>query len=168
MDNSTETRLIARAWVEPIQFACDADRLGLHVDDFADRMLGTVAGYLRIVGESGQTPTPAGAEAMLSEWAVPHDPDEVFWILYDTPFPRGESFADLIMDVQRAAYDRGEAEFRALGRDALRAWKEAFERVRGTNAPSSNPYTRPGPRQLHRRLTRRRFDWNGSEVVRAK
>jgi len=119
--------LLAAAWADPVQFACDADRLELHISDFADRLCGTVAGYLRICGESGRLPSLAGAEAVLDSFAVPHEPDEVFFLLIDTPVSRGDSFADLIRAVQRAADDRAEAQCRALARDALRAVRHAFE-----------------------------------------
>jgi hypothetical protein len=121
-----ERALLAAGWFDPVQLARDADRLRLHVDDFTDRMLGTVAGYVRICGESGRVPTLREAEAALDALGVPRDRDEVFWVLNDS-LTKGVDLTDLIIAVQRAADDRAEQLTRELARDGLRTLKHAFE-----------------------------------------
>ena len=126
--NETEQALLVAAWGNPGQFARLADAFALHISDFHDRLAGVIAGYLRICGETGRRPTLAEAEAMLRECAVLHNRDELAFLITE-PAPRGESLADLMVAVQRAAMDRSEQLFRELTRDAWRAM------VRGLNCP---------------------------------
>lgn len=49
-----------------------------------------------VAGESGRRPTLADTEALLTACGVPHNPDELYWILQDTIVPGGVGFADLV------------------------------------------------------------------------
>lgn len=115
-----ERRLIAGGWVWPSQLACECDRFGVRDVHFGDRLCGVVVGYLRDCGESGRTPTVAEAEAGLKALAVPHNPDELFWILLETHVPRVLECADLVQDVLRGSEQRIADQLRELARDTLK------------------------------------------------
>jgi len=140
--------------VNPFQFTCDADRFGLHISDFRDRLCGVVAGFLRDCGERGWTPTLAGAEAALDSFTVPREADELFSILIETPVYDGDSFADLIGEVVNGSQERDADLFRELTRDALRTVKHAFECprcitcARGKRFPSDRRPNAPVARRV--------------------
>ncbi len=128
MTATSETVLTASAWFSPGEFAKVADAFGLHDSDFGDRLCSVVCAYLRVCGERGATPTIRTANAVLDEFAVPRDFDDLFYILIEPPTNHGDSLTDLIRDVQRDAAIRAESECRALARDALRAIQQTFDR----------------------------------------
>jgi len=122
-----ERRLCAAGWCDPVQLACDSDRMGLHESDFEDRLCGVVIEFLRDCGESGRTRTLAGAEAVLDAFAVPRDADELYFILIETPIAKGDDFADLIGDVLHEADNRSEQLCRELCRNALKMFADIRE-----------------------------------------
>jgi hypothetical protein len=122
-----ERRLIAAGWTWPSQLACDCERFGVLDLDFGDRLCGTLCGFLRACGEDGRNPDIPTAEAVLTRFAVPRDPGELAVILWDTTFPTGDDFADLVADVLRGAEQRTAQQLRELICDALRALKHSFE-----------------------------------------
>lgn len=121
-----EQRLVAAGWTWPSQLACDCVRFGLHASDFRDRLCGVTVGFLRACGEDGRTPTLAGAEAVLTAFGVPRDPDELYFVLQVTIVPRGCEFADLIGDVLGGSEKRSAQQLRELTTDALRAVNHTF------------------------------------------
>lgn len=115
-----ERRLVAAGWNWPSQLACECERFALAASDFGDRLCAVAIGYLRDCGESGRAPALAGAEALLTVFAVPRDPGELGAILRETIVPSGDQFADLVQDVLRGSEERSAYQLRQLTRDTLK------------------------------------------------
>lgn len=142
-----ERLLVAAGWGWPSQLACDADRLGLHDRDFADRLCSVTVAYLRDCGESGRTPNLADAEAVLTEFAVPRYPGELASMIGGARPPHGSEFANLIHDVLLSSEERSAQQLRELTRDTLKITLHAIHCPKcQACAVGHRPSARPGLR----------------------
>ena len=121
-----EHRLLTAGWRNPTELARVCDAFNLRFLDFADRLTGITVEYLRGCAEEGLLPTLAEAVAALDAKAVPHEDDELYSVLQDTPVPHGVTLTDLAQAVQQGADARTNELCRALARDAFRALSHTF------------------------------------------
>jgi len=151
---SAERILLATGWSKPVELARVCDCLGLRNLDFADRLCGIVVDYLRVCADRGVTPDLDDAERLLSERAVTRSPGELRLILQE-PVAPGDTFADLVQEVQRAADARTDELCNSLIRNGVRAFLHAFNCERCISCQRRQPPSKAkAPRPKHKRAQR--------------
>lgn len=118
--NMAEQRLMVAAWRDPAMFYRQAEAHGLADSHFEDRLASSVASYLLVCAERGETPRLSIFEAVARELAIPYHQGDFHRVFVETTIPAGADMADLIIAVIECWEDREQRRMNEIIADSLR------------------------------------------------
>ena len=138
-------------WRDSVQLAVIADALGLHADDFLDRLNGFIAGYCRWCAEQDRRPGLRECTALAIHNGILTSIDEIYDLLQPPVLP-GDTLGDLVRATQLVADEFAEELARELARDAFRALKHTFDCPRCTACANGHRPRRQKIKPIARRV----------------